>query len=354
MPDIITRSTSSKTMDVNPILLHKTSTTKLYFYPRWVSTSANPLRGGFRFEKKGISESWQEYDGRSITTLHKDEVFELNLSGKDMVVLFENLETIKSTLEQSGHHYGQTTFRLENSNAGGILIQIGDIANREFVIEKLRELETNNFNAIENAVATAKIQTAIDTITGNLDNSDENFWQQYFEHNSWILQQIFHFPLYYMQGHTYVGGKNTRGNGQGGVITDYLLKNGSNGSFAVVEIKTPTKSIVGGRYRGDDEDGLENVCYSMSPELSGGIVQLENQIRVAVNEFHTMLGSDFRGLNQLDPIGILLIGNRFHTDMNEDKRRSFSMFRKAMRNNIIMTYDGLLKRLEIIKGIYSE
>ena len=354
MPAITTHSTSRETMDIDPILLHETGSTRLLFYPKWVDTSENHLRGGFRFEKKGRNETWEEFEGKSITTLHRGESYELNLSGEDMAVLFSNLEMIKALLENAGHQQGETVFQIGENNAGSILLQVGNVQNRDLVIQKLRELEHNSFNSIENVVAYTKLQTAIDTITANIDNPDESYWQTYFDENPWIIQQIFHFPLYYMQGETYVGGKNTRGrNGHGGVAADQLFQNGANGSFAVVEIKPPTAPLVGSQYRGD-EDGAENVCYAMSKELTGGLVQMENQIRVAVNDFQSMLSVDFPELNRLDPMGILLIGNRTAASMDDAKKKSFSLFRKAMRGNIIMTYDGLLARLEILKGVYSE
>lgn len=350
MPEINTHSTSSGTMDVSPLLLHETSSTRLLFYPRWVDASENHLRGGFRFEKKGRNDTWEEFEGRSITTLHRDETYELNLNGEDMATLFSNLERIKALLEQWGHRYGDTTFALADNNTEGILLQISDVANRDLIVGKLRELEANNFRSIENAVAFAKLQTAIDFIRDNIGNSNEAFWQDYFDENSWIIQQIFHFPLYYMKGQTYVGGKNT--SNQGGVITDQLFRNGGNNSFAVVEIKPPTEVLIGGLYRGD-EDGAENVCYSMSGKLTGALVQMENQIRVATSEFRSMIGNDFPELNQIDPLGVLLVGYKDST-MDNDKKRSFNLFRKTIGKNIIMTYDGLLDRLEIIKGVYSE
>ena len=338
-------------MDVSPIVLHATNSTRLMFTPKWVEISDNQLRGGFRFEKKGRNETWEEYDGRSITTLHKDEAYELNLNGEDMTNLFTNLESIKSTLEAHGHQWGNTTFVLENTNIEGVLLQIGDSENKALVIDKLKDLEANNFKSIENVVAIAKLQNMIDTISSNMQNDDESFWQQLFEDNPWVLQQIFHFPFYFMNGETYVGGKNTQGrNGRGGVATDYLMQNGSNNSFAVIEIKTPPKALVGAEYRGS-EDGAQNVCHSMSSELSGAIVQTENQIRVAERDFRTMVGEDYPALNQIDAVGVLLIGDK---DLLEsDKQRSFNLFRKSLGKNIVMTYDELLAKLEILKGIYD-
>ena len=347
MPEIATRATSLSTMDINPIILHKTGSTRLLFHPKWVSDSSNPLRGGFRFEKKGRNETWEEFEGKSITTLHKDESYELNLNGEDMANLFSNLEMIKSTLEEHGHQWGRTTFKLADNNVEGLLLQIGEVENRDLVISKLKELESQNFTAIENAVAIAKIQNAIDTIRSNIKNVNESYWQRYFEDNSWILQQIFHHPFYYIKGQTYVGGKNT--SNQGGVVTDYLMKNGSNNSFAVIEIKPPAKPLVGSKYRGDKE-GDENMCYSMSAELSGAIVQTENQIRTAERYFRTKIGQDFPDINQSDATGVLLIGDK--SQLSEDKQKSFNLFRKSL-GSIVITYDELLDKLEILRGVYE-
>jgi hypothetical protein len=350
MNNITTQSTSRETMDISPIILHETGSTRLLFFPKWVETSDNHLRGGFRFEKKGRNESWEEFEGNSITTLHRDEAYELNLNGEDMATLFSNLEMIKATLEQSGHQSGQALFQFVEGNAGSVLLQVGDSENQELVIEKLRELESQKFSSIENAVALAKIQNAIQDIEANMDNSDESFWQTFFEDRPWILQQIFHFPFYYLNGETYLGGKNTQGrSGAGGVATDFLLRNGSNDSFAIIEIKAPTKKLIGSEYRGDRE-GAQNLCHSMSPELSGAIVQTANQVRVGERDFRTMLGEDYPELNQTDATGVLLIGDK--TSLDLEQLRSFNLFRKSL-SGVVITYDELLEKLKTIKAIHE-
>lgn len=351
MTEISTKSTSRSTMDVSPIVLHETNSTRLLFYPKWVETSDNHLRGGFRFEKKGRNETWEEHEGKSITTIHKDEAYELNLNGEDMATLFSSLESINAMLEANGHSRGKKIFKLEDENIESVLLQIGGVENKEAVIEKLKTLEANDFKSIENVVASAKLQNIIDIVKSNLQNSDEAFWQKLFEDNPWVLQQIFYYPFYFMNGETYVGGKNTQGrNGKGGVATDFLMQNGSNNSFAVVEIKTPTKELVGAEYRGKDE-GAQNVCHSMSSELTGSIVQTENQIRVAEREFRNMVSEDYPELNQTDSVGVVIIGNK--STLDEDRQRSFNLFRKSLGKNIVMTYDELLAKLEILKEIYD-
>ena len=69
-----------------------------------------------------------------------------------------------------------------------------------------------------------------------------------------------------------------------------MFSDESTKSFALVEIKKPSTSLVGGQYRGRNEVAditFENQIYSMSSDLSGSIVQVRNQIAVAVDEFRT-------------------------------------------------------------------
>jgi len=351
MTEIITKSTSANTMNISPFVLHETGTTRLSFYPRWVDGSENHLRGGFRYEKKSRNDEWKDIDGKSITTLHKDESYELNLSGDDMAMLFSNLEAIKVLLEKHGHQWGKTTFRLAENNINGVLLQIGNIENKELVINRLRELESTNFESLENVIAIARLTKVINEIKNNIANNSESYWQDLFEKYPWILQQVFAYPVYYIYGETHLGGKNTHGRqGQGGIATDFLFKDGSNGSFAVIEIKPPTKKIVGAVYRGNSL-GDQNTSHSMSDELTGGLVQMENQIRVAIEDFRSMLGKDYPELNRLNPSGVLLIGRS--ATLTPDELRSFNLFRKSLGKNLVMTFDELPSKLELLRGIYE-
>ena len=63
---ISTRSTSNETMRVSPIVLRETSTTRLIFEPIWVDVSDNPLRGGFRFQRKGPNNTWENFDSKKL------------------------------------------------------------------------------------------------------------------------------------------------------------------------------------------------------------------------------------------------------------------------------------------------
>ncbi|HEX7542829.1 MAG TPA: Shedu anti-phage system protein SduA domain-containing protein, partial [Patescibacteria group bacterium] len=174
----------------------------------------------------------------------------------------------------------------------------------------------------------------------------------FFNDNPWIFQQIFAFPVIYLNGETYLGGKNSKGRqGSGGSATDFLFKNGSNGSFAVVEVKTPGCSLVSGVYRGVKDSGNRNEIYEIHGDLSGGLVQLENQIYVAIEYFKTQIGADYRGLNHLNPTGVLLAGNC--AGLTQNQKRSFNLFRKSLGKNQIYTFDEVLAKLKLLKDVYE-
>lgn len=349
---IMTRSTSSATMDVNPIVLRETSNSRLVFAPVWVNESGNPLRGCFRFERKSRLGTWETAEHQPLTSLKSDEGYELALKGGEITILLNRLAEINATLARYGHTYGTAVVPLTRETAPGIFLQIGDIENRELVIQQLKELEKANFENLGLVIGRARLETAITEMETHMNSDDERYWQGFFEANPWILQQVFAHPVIYLNGETYLGGKNSRSRqGAGGTATDFLFKNGSNGSFAVVEIKVPGCGLVGSCYRGDEGSGLNNETYRIHGDLTGGIVQLEHQMLTAVEYFKTQIGDDFDGLTHLNPVGFLVAG-RYDT-LTDSKKKSFDLFRKALGKNQVLTFNEILAKLKLLKIVYE-
>lgn len=352
MNKYVTRSTSSTTMDISPIVLRQNKITRLLFFPNWVSSSEKKLRGFFRFQRKGPNDSWTDVESKSLSSLKKNEGYELHLEGDDIAKLFSRLEEIKKLLSKYGHSYGTRSFIVSEENANGILLQIGEIENRDWVIEQLRTLEKEKFENLGSAIGRARIENVIKEFEENISDIDESFWQNFFEGNPWILQQVFAFPVIYLNGETYLGGKNFKGRqGSGGLATDFLYMNGSNSSFAVVEIKTPECSMVGRCYRGEKDSGDKNETYEIHGDLTGGLVQLENQINVAVEYFKTQIGEDFDKLNHINPAGVLVAGN--YSKLNTSQKRSLDLFRKSVGKNQIITFDEVLAKIKLLKSLYE-
>jgi hypothetical protein len=131
------------------------------------------------------------------------------------------------------------------------------------------------------------------------------------------------------------------------VATDFLLADESTSSFTVVEIKTPSAPLVGGRYRGkDDADDLANEVYSIHCLLSGALVQVRNQVTVAVEHFQNVLGDTFDEVNRLHPKAALVAG--ISRSLTDRQKASFDQFRNALHSTTVITFDELLRRLEIM------
>lgn len=352
MEAIKIKSTSDATMDISPILVRQNAITRLIFFPSWVSPSRHPLRGGFRFQRKSPSGTWENIDHKPLSSLKKDEGYELHLDGSDMATLFSGLGEIQEILSKHGYHSGTRIFKLSEFNANGIFLQIGDIKNRKWIISQLKALEKENFENLGAALGRARLEDAIEKFEQNISNTNEAFWQTFFGERPWILQQIFSYPVIFLNGETYLGGKNTKGRqGSGGSATDFLFMNGSNGSFAVVEVKTPDCELVGSCYRGIEGSGEKNEIYRMHGDLTGGVVQMENQISTAIEYFKSQLGEDYPQINHLNPIGVLVAGN--YSIMNKMQQKSFDLFRKSLGKNQIFTFDEVLAKLKLLKSVYE-
>ncbi len=244
------------------------------------------------------------------------------------------------------------------SDAEWVFLQIGDIDNREIVIEQLKKLEQNNFENIENALSISKIDKILDVWENNKENDDESFWQSLFENEeyTWVFQQLFPYPILFLQWETLVGWKNTRWrNGHWWVATDFLFQNLSNWSFALVEIKTPKAQLIKiwTTYRWDKDSWDTNEIYSPEFELTWWIVQLQNQIETGINKFLTQLWEDFseEKLNHIHPHWILLIGTV--STLAWKQKDSFHLFRKTMKDITIVTFDELFEKIKALKQIYE-
>lgn len=170
----------------------------------------------------------------------------------------------------------------------------------------------------------------------------ESKWQSFFVENPFILSLAFAVPMMMIQGQPYVGGK--RVNGQGGKYGDFLFSSVSTGNLAVVEIKKADTELVTKKpYRGDD-------VYGPSAELTGAVAQVLSQRQSLQEELPHLRNKD-RNLNA-ENFGIrcIVIAGTTPEDLNQKK--SFELFRSALADIAIVTFDELAARLaEIYKAL---
>lgn len=192
-----------------------------------------------------------------------------------------------------------------------------------------------------------------------LENNDLNEpdWQSFFEKNSWIfgygLSYIFNESVIDQKLEQYTSGFDFNSNGK---RTDALLKtSGFIKSLCFVEIKTHKTDLlkqVKNSYRGNS--------WAISDELAGGVTQVQNTVIANLRNWHGKISlkdkktGDLTGedIFNYQPKSFLVIGklDEFIGEygVNEDKYRSFELFRRNINSPEIITFDELYERAKFI------
>ena len=185
-------------------------------------------------------------------------------------------------------------------------------------------------------------------------SKSESVWQKFFEKNPWIfgygLGYIFLTELDGKKLEQVVQGYDFN---QHGKRIDAVMKTrGLISNLCFVEIKTSqTKLLKPTAYRPS--------CFAPSDELAGAVAQVQNSVSSAVKSLNEKIQmKDNHGnptgeeIYNHQPRSYLVIGNldEFLTDngVNEDKLRSFELFRKNIISPEIITFDELYARAKFI------
>jgi hypothetical protein len=336
------------------IVLSTTPRTRTVFRP---GLHSGGVRGKVIRQKLGADGSWKDTNEVNFTQVPPDCGVAIELDTAATTKLFEKLEQLYRVQAQ-GVERGDQDFVVAKKDE---VLLVDDSTKTQAIRELLDQGYSEEFwhaltekdPDLAERLVVAKIQldreAVIEQFEASLEahRNDEAHWQAFLERNPWILQAVFSASVFILGGETYLGGKLPIGRqGKGGVATDFLLSDESTKSFAVVDIKTPGSQLVGDRYRGDAGSGLPNEIYSIHPALSGGVVQVRNQIAVAVDNFTETLGAGFAELNRVHPKGVLISG--ILRELNARERDSFNYFRQGLFSMTVITYDEVLHRLKLL------
>jgi len=187
----------------------------------------------------------------------------------------------------------------------------------------------------------------------------ESVWQEFFQKNQWIfgfgLNYLFNSPLQGGKLEQVVAGHSIKSAGKR--IDALLRSNGIISSLCFAEIKTHRKPLlkeVKTPYRPD--------AWAISDELAGGIAQLQRTVQISMENLRSSLaikdadGYD-RGekLYMYKPRSFLVIGSlaEFTKEggaIHEARYSSFQMFRNALSDVEVITFDELYERAKGLIG----
>lgn len=174
----------------------------------------------------------------------------------------------------------------------------------------------------------------------NLENSDESFWQKLILDNPFAITHLFASPVVIHGDEYYVGG--IRAGGKHGKLTDFVLKNKLTASAIILEIKTPTASLL-------RETEYRQDVFVPSQDLGGAVQQVLEQ-RAQFTKHIDGLQADLEPteprLESGIPECVVLIGNAARDLTTRARRRSFESYRGELRTVRVVAFDELFARID--------
>ncbi len=350
------KSTSKNSAIGEDIVLRATKTTRLVFRPELVNNPHNrraSVRGTFIFQKKNITGHWEDYKELDLSKLKKAEWVKIELKAGELYTLLTELNNYYKIFELYGIKIGETEFLITSQNIrqiiqqlmqdkanlnklleqGGIkllsetiqwLSGLGDI---KLIIEKLKNLKTDDLTKLNSMISFNCLNNILDIWKTNKNNKSEDFWQNLFKHNSWILAQIFSHPMVIFKDKAYVGGKSI--DNQGGNIVDFIYKNNLTENSVLIEIKTPVTKLLSNQYR-------DNV-YSVSNDLSGSINQILSYKDELQRNFYSLIQMGHQKLQAFNPKCIVIIGCLETEKLTDIQQRSLEMICEVLKFYLSMS-----------------
>lgn len=335
---IILNPTSNKTAQMTPIVLSENSTSSVIFEVQQVDNEKNPnqkLNGKFIYTKKNLKSS-------SITTLNKRSVkagesFELYLSCEETYLLCNKLNEYYKLVEDKYTPYNKTTYVKQDEDFARFRALFDDKSKLELFLKDM------NLSNINTALNIENLKRVKEDIESNLENDDENFWQNLFTENSWVLSQLFNAPFVILKDKCFVGGKNI--SNSGGKITDFVYKNKTTNNISLIEIKTPCKELfLDSEYRDD--------VPKIGSDLSGGVNQLLIQKQKLNNEYLLLKNNSEEDFSAFNIDCVLIIGKV--KDLNKTKLSCFENYRNELRSISIITFDEILTKIELMLALLED
>lgn len=186
------------------------------------------------------------------------------------------------------------------------------------------------------------------------DTTKEGLWQKFFEKNKWIfgygLSYIFLSSFDNKKLEQIVQGHNVSDFGKR--VDAFMKTKGLISSLCFIEIKTHETPLIQNKpYRSG--------CWAPSKELTDAVAQIQGTVASAVKSLtHKISIKDESGnptgedVYNFLPRSFLVIGNlsQFTNEhgTNEDKYRSFELYRKNIITPEILTFDELFERTKYI------
>ena len=225
-----------------------------------------------------------------------------------------------------------------------------DAADRSRLIDATAEAAPNaaredpeRFGRLRTDIELVSLEALVDRFEDGLEsgkNTNEKYWQDFFNTNRFALQQLFSMPIIVEIPQATVRGQGP--DGRGARITDFLCANSVTRTAVLVEIKTPATKLMGGLYRGRGNAEV----FRVHNDLIGSIVQIQSQMADVPKHLSEMLrySPQYEINTQVEVRGAVIAGRL--SELSDEQQESFLRFREGFTGISILGYDEVLDRLK--------
>ncbi len=329
----------------------------------YIRLSANPLKSNMIFTKNGFNWFAERVFVRDMQLMINDVESELKKNDERYRSILKKSELIKGLDIDNEDHYEEIFKKLEKNKISvewwaslmGVFNSIAVKALKKKDAKKaawatgcaercssMVAFKENYEEVVWMGQSAKRIVNVIRTWDSNKNNSNEEFWQNVFTGNPYVLSQVFSVPVIFIKGKVYVGGMKI--DRQDAKFVDFLYTNESSNDAILVEIKTPTTKLLGSKYRG---------VFRPSAELSGSVVQALDYRRELARNFTAITEGRPYKIEVFNPKCVVIAGNAELELKDDTKRKSFELYRTNLRDVEIVTYDELFRKAESLASLFN-
>lgn len=363
MSTLETRSTSRSSAGCSPIVLRDGDRVRLAFIPTVVDNPSNPkasVDGYFIYQRKAPSGRYFSDKKIPLSSLKVGEAYKLSLHAQEIRALVEGIARLYRLHEQLGVPLGQKTFvqvdrpvadllsrgqknlaailKSKPNEAADVLLSLINLLaaspERRRAVAELISMAPNlpTFTAL---VGVAAMKNAVQYWKENRANNSEEFWQRSLAERSYVLSQLFAYPVIVIESKAYVGGKQI--DNRAGKEVDFLLASESTNAVLLVEIKTPQTKLLGSEYR--------TGVYPLSGGLMSSIAQALRYRQSLMRGFDSVTADFPSRLTLGEPRCVVIAGHSSEL-VKQQMKENFELQRERMQGVTVITYDELFVRLE--------
>ncbi len=336
--------TFKKSLDLRTSL-GNISNTKIDSFPLFTDINFHPRRNP--------TDSLVFYNNVKIRTREDRIVFRFILNADIRADEWDKPQNIDTFYEKMKEHVTEiSNIRIDFLDGGNswfstkiiavtvILTRLPEETLLHAVIRAEKELLIPIIQCDESVNPLAKIENILSIWENKVNLDDEEYWHQILKNNSWIVTHSLSLPEIMFIDKANLGGKGI--SNSGGKIIDFTFINSLSKNISLIEIKTPNSRLLGSKYRG---------VYSLSKELSGGIVQIIDYKETIQKNYYNLLRESNEQFEVFSPNMILILGT--YSKMNLDQNKYFDLFRRELKNVQIICFDELFNKIELMYKFLS-